>query len=110
MLLDRRGGDARQLTSVTGDIGDYAWAPDGKRLVFTLVQGEAGSAPKPIVIDALHFKQDGDGYLAQGRKRHLYLLDVESKHSEQLTRDPQFNEDLPTWSPDGRPDRLHSNA
>ena len=102
MLLDRRGGDARQLTSVTGDIGDYAWAPDGKRLVFTLVQGEAGSGPKPIVIDALHFKQDGDGYLAQGRRRHLYLLDVESKHMEQLTRDPQFNEDLPTWSPDGR--------
>ena len=102
MLLDRRGGDARPLTSVTGEIGEYAWAPDGKRLVFTLVKGDAASGPKPIVIDALHFKQDGDGYLAQGRARHLYLLDVESKHTEQLTLDPQFNEDLPTWSPDGR--------
>src|SRR4249919_4225826 len=29
MLLDRRGGNARQLTSVAGDIGAYAWAPDG---------------------------------------------------------------------------------
>jgi dipeptidyl aminopeptidase/acylaminoacyl peptidase len=102
MLLDRRGGDARALTSVTGEIGEYAWAPDGKRLVFTLVKGDAASGPKPIVIDALHFKQDGDGYLAQGHARHLYLLDIESKHTEQLTLDPQFNEDLPTWSPDGR--------
>jgi dipeptidyl aminopeptidase/acylaminoacyl peptidase len=102
MLLDRRGGDARPLTSGTGDIGEYAWAPDGKHLAFTMVQGDAGSAPKPIVIDALHFKQDGDGYLAQGRRRHLYLIDVDGKHTEQLTADTQFNEDLPTWSPDGR--------
>src|ERR1700683_2364847 len=29
MLLDRRGGDARQLTNVSGDISAYAWAPDG---------------------------------------------------------------------------------
>ena len=102
MLLDRRGGEARQLTSVTGDIGEYAWAPDGKRLAFTMEQGDAEKSPKPIVIDAVHFKEDADGYLGAGHGRHLYLIDVESKHSEQLTTDPQFNEDLPTWSPDGR--------
>ena len=79
MLLDRRGGNARQLTSVTGDIGDYAWAPDGSRLVLTLQQGEAGSAPKPIVIDALHFKQDEDGYWSTASARHLYLFDVDAK-------------------------------
>src|ERR1700675_3995581 len=27
MLLDRRGGEPRQLTTVTGDIRDYAWSP-----------------------------------------------------------------------------------
>ena len=102
MLLDRRGGDAHPLTSVSGDIGEYAWSPDGKRLAFTMKQGDAGSAPKPIVIDALHFKQDEDGYLGSAAARHLYLFDVEGKRSEQLTADPGFNEDLPTWSPDGR--------
>jgi dipeptidyl aminopeptidase/acylaminoacyl peptidase len=121
MLLDRRGGDARQLTNVDGDIGEYAWSPDGKRLVFTMQRSEANSAhseanhgeanaaqgaaeksPKPIVIEALHFKQDGDGYLGQGSERHLYLVDVDSKRSEPLTSDPGFSEDLPAWSPDGR--------
>jgi dipeptidyl aminopeptidase/acylaminoacyl peptidase len=102
MLLDRRGGDARQLTSVSGDIGEYSWSPDGKRLAFTMKQADAGTAPKPMVIDALHFKQDDGGYLTQGRNKHLYLFDVESKHLEPLTTDPAFNEDLPVWSPDGR--------
>lgn len=102
MLSDRRGGEARQLTSVQGDIGEYDWSPDSKHLVLAMVQGDAGAAPKPIVIDSRHFKQDKDGYLGQGRAQHLYLFDIESKHSEQLTSDAQFNEDLPTWSPDGR--------
>jgi len=102
MLLDRRGGDASQLTNVTGDIGEYDWAPDGKRLVFTMEPNEAGTAAKPLVIDALHFKQDGEGYMRSGRARHLYLFDVDAKHLDQLTSDPLFNENLPVWSPDGR--------
>jgi dipeptidyl aminopeptidase/acylaminoacyl peptidase len=102
MLLDRRGGEARALISVSGDIGDYAWAPDGKRLVFTSVQGDADHNPKPIVIDAMRFKQDDDGYIGAGHARHLNLVDVDSKHIEPLTTDPQFNDDLPAWSPDGR--------
>jgi dipeptidyl aminopeptidase/acylaminoacyl peptidase len=102
MLLDRRGGEARQVTSGSGDIGEYSWAPDGKRLAFTMRQDDADKTPKPIVIDALHFKDDTDGYLEQHRARHLYLLDLESKHVDALTTDSGFNEDLPTWSPDGR--------
>jgi dipeptidyl aminopeptidase/acylaminoacyl peptidase len=102
MLLDRRGGDARQLTSVSGEIGEYAWSPDGKRLVFTMESSDASSQPKPMVIDALHFKQDEDGYLTQDRVRHLYSFEVDSKHLEKLTTDSAFNEDLPVWSPDSR--------
>ena len=102
MLLDRRGGDARQVTSGSGDVGDYAWAPDGKRLAFTMEEGDAGKTPKPIVIEAVRFKDDTDGYFGQGHTRHLYLLDVESRHVDALTADPAFNESLPSWSADGR--------
>jgi dipeptidyl aminopeptidase/acylaminoacyl peptidase len=102
MLLDRRGGDARQLPGITGDIGNYAWSPDGKRLAIAMEQGHEEKFPKPIVIDARHFKQDEDGYLGAGNGRHLYVLDIGSKELAALTSDPEFNEDLPAWSPDGR--------
>jgi dipeptidyl aminopeptidase/acylaminoacyl peptidase len=102
MLLDRRGGEARPVTSVSGEIRDYAWSPDGTRIVLAVDEtGEPAKPPKPIVIDAMHFKQDEDGYLAAGRRRHLFLADVASMRLEALTSDPQFNEDLPVWSPDG---------
>lgn len=102
MLLDRRGGDARQLTNVTGDISAYAWSPDGKRLAIAMQPGDEEKSPKPIVIDAWQFKQDEDGYLHVGAGRHLYLFDIESKRLDALTDEPQFNEDLPAWSPDSR--------
>jgi dipeptidyl aminopeptidase/acylaminoacyl peptidase len=102
MLLDRRGGEARQLTSVTGEINDYAWSPDGKRLIIAMQSGDDEKSPKPIVIDARHFKDDDDGYLGVGRLRHLYFFDIESKRLDALTSDPAFNDDLPAWSPDGR--------
>jgi dipeptidyl aminopeptidase/acylaminoacyl peptidase len=102
MLLDRRGGDARQLTNVTGEIADYAWAPDGKRLVIAMEHGGEGKLPKPIVIDAWHFKREEGGYLRAGAGRHLYLFDIESQRLDALTSNPEFDEELPAWSPDGR--------
>ena len=48
-----------------------AWSPDGKRLVLTMTEADAGTAAKPIVIDAMHFKQDADGYIGTGQKQHL---------------------------------------
>jgi dipeptidyl aminopeptidase/acylaminoacyl peptidase len=109
MILDRRGGNSRQLTSVNGSIGEYAWSPDGKRLAIAMDQTDglpgaakgAAESPKPIVIDGMHFKRDEEGYVGSSRLRHVYLLDVESKRLDALTSDARFNEDLPTWSPDG---------
>ncbi|MBV9330429.1 MAG: S9 family peptidase, partial [Alphaproteobacteria bacterium] len=101
LVLDRRGGNARPLTNVTGELEDYAWSPDGKRIVFVMEQPEE-KVPKPIVIDAWHFKQDREGYLHAARATHLYLIDVESRKTEALTSDPAFSETLPCWSPEGR--------
>jgi dipeptidyl aminopeptidase/acylaminoacyl peptidase len=112
MVLDRRGGEPRALTSTADNIGEYAWSPDGQKLVLAIeTSGEEapkpGAAPpkpqpKPIVIDSLHFKQDLDGYLGNDHGQHLYLLDVDSKKLDPLTKDPAFNEDSPAFSPDGR--------
>lgn len=104
-LLDLQGGEPRQLTHVEGDIGSYAWSPDGKRIVLTLSEGSsdgAGKAVRPIVIDTFHFKQDVDGYQTARSRKHLYLLDVESGTLTPLTLNAGYDDDLPAWSPDGK--------
>jgi dipeptidyl aminopeptidase/acylaminoacyl peptidase len=113
-LLDRRGGEAQALTSVSGDIGGYDWSPDGSRLVISMSPGEAAAdgggsaiahgakAPKPIVTDRLHFKEDVTGYLTAADHAQLNLLDIAAKKLEPLTADSGMDDTSPTWSPDGK--------
>ena len=112
-LLDRRGGEAQQLTNVKRDIDAYAWSPDAKRLVLQLSGDEEEEdktaadgtkkpkVPKPIVIDRYQFKEDVEGYLTEASRSQLSLFDVESKNLEPLTSDRRFNDNHPTWSPEG---------
>ena len=113
-LLDRRGGEASQLTNVKGNIDSYAWSPDGKRLVLVMQDsdddaadssGAKPKAPKPIVLDRYNFKRDVEGYITASSAQHLYLFDVENKKLEALTvtkpDDKNFDESKPAWSPDG---------
>src|SRR2546423_1578926 len=127
-LLDRNGGEAYQLTELKGRLQGYEWSPDAKRLA--LVVGDPdpdeepnatpaanpappaeGSkpadkpadkpkAPKPIVIDRYHYKQDVQGYLLSGRHSYLYLFDIATKKLERLTAS-KWDEAAPSWSPDG---------
>ena len=82
-LLDRRGGEARQLTNVKEEIDDYAWSPDGKRLVLVMTESaDVEEKPKPIVIDRYKFKQDVSGYLTSASRSHLYLFDLQTQKLE----------------------------
>lgn len=109
-LLDRAGGEAQKLTDLKSGVSDYQWSPDSKRIVIvaqdpdSAAQAGGDSArartARPIVIDRYQFKQDGQGYLGN-RRSHLYLFDVATRKSAQLTSGP-YNENNPSWSPDGR--------
>ena len=123
-LLDRRGGEAFQLTEVKGRLQGHEWSPDSKRLALTVADpdpdapdapgdassgsGQAagdtgtgrGKAPKPIVIDRYKYKQDVQGYLLSGRHTYIYLFDVEAKTLERLSKGTA-DEAAPSWSPDG---------
>ncbi|HJZ75376.1 MAG TPA: S9 family peptidase [Vicinamibacterales bacterium] len=122
-LLDRRGGEAFQLTEVKGRLQGYEWSPDSKRLALTIGDpdpdadapgnpapgsapaagdsgGGRGKVPKPIVIDRYKYKQDVQGYLLSGRHTYVYLFDLESKKLDRLTKGTA-DEAAPSWSPDG---------
>ncbi|HTD11054.1 MAG TPA: S9 family peptidase [Steroidobacteraceae bacterium] len=100
--LDRRGGEARQVSHCSGEATGYAWSPDGRRVVLVMHTNEDAKAPKPWVIDAFHFKADKDGYLTAQSRSHLYLLELDSGACSALTSDPERADSLPAFSPDGR--------
>src|SRR6266550_672769 len=101
-LLDRLGGEGRKATTQPRDVDDYVWAPDGKRVALVAEDPDTAKpkTPPPIVIDRFQFKQDEGGYLGK-RRRHLYVLDVESGKTTMLTSG-DYDELLPAWSPDGK--------
>lgn len=109
-LMDRRGGEARQLTHLKDyDISEQAWAPDSKKLLLVLQEklepepdekaGAKPKPPKPIVIDRYHFKEDIVGYLGP-KNNHIYLFDIATEKLDQVTKDG-FDETNAVWSPDG---------
>jgi dipeptidyl aminopeptidase/acylaminoacyl peptidase len=113
-VMDRRGGEAHQLTDVKGQLSGYAWAPDAKKLLLSIAPDEEAEAaakkpgedkekekPKPIVLDRYHFKQDVEGYLKSNEHTQLFLWDVATKKLEKLTTDKNYDESNAVWSPDG---------
>src|SRR4029450_13282392 len=90
-VLERSGGEARQLTHLPGRITSYDWSPDGTRLVLVYREAEGAEAetaraasgatpapPKPIVVDKYQFKRDGQKYLTGNARTRIYLYDVQS--------------------------------
>ena len=91
-VLDRRGGEARQLTDVKEDLEGYRWSPDSRQLLLTLrVKDEPRSLRKArsrqiqnlSLSDRFHFKEDVEGYLTE-KKPHLYLFEIETKKLSKL--------------------------
>lgn len=105
-IIPAAGGDARKLTELPAGVEDFVWSPDGKQLALVASDPERPPGtekpknPPPIVSERYQFKEDEVGYLGL-RRKHLYLFDLASGKAELLTPGAH-DEQLPSWSPDGR--------
>lgn len=112
-LLNRLGGEAEQLTTVKQGVGSFVWSPDGARLALEIDDqtpeqagdttwiGAKAKTQRPFVIDRLQFKRDGTGYLDR-RRTHIYVFDVATKAAARQITSGDWDDEGPTWSPDGR--------
>lgn len=102
-LLDRRGGEGIKLTDVKGDLINYSWSPDSKKLVLEMKDPKdtaKNKPPQPYVINKFRFKQDITGYQYDTSRTHVYVFDIATKKTQQLTTGIYTESDA-TWSPDG---------
>ncbi|HVV06401.1 MAG TPA: S9 family peptidase [Puia sp.] len=104
-LMDRRGGEGQRLTAIRGGVKDYAWSPDGQKLLLTITDQEPEDTgkiktTKPYVIDRYQYKQDVEGYRYKKLYTHLYLFNINTKKLDTLTKGP-YDDGSAVWSPDG---------
>ncbi len=110
-------GQSARLTSLTDSPGAPeapVWSPDGRWLALTLSVEEplepfaklpekpegAQWAPVPKLITALHYRQDGEGYLKLGH-RQLFVLPADGGTPRRLTQGPFDVDGEACWTPDG---------
>jgi dipeptidyl aminopeptidase/acylaminoacyl peptidase len=113
-VMDRSGGEPRQLTQLKGRIASYEWSPDSTRLLLVYRDADGSDpepargdnarppAPKPMVINKYQFKRDVQGYLTGNARSRVYVYDIATHALEMLTADGDYEESNPAWSPDGR--------
>lgn len=111
-IIPTHGGEARPLGEINGKIDQFGWSPGGEKLVCRVRKTDAeelerqqDEQKKQLGIVARHYqrvyyKLDDDGYLPQERW-HLWFIDTKTGAAEQLTAHPVYDEQWPTWSPDG---------
>ena len=104
--LNRKGGEAVQLSHIEQGVNGYEWSPDGERLVLLVTDQDPEEAADgedtkegPWVIDRLQFKRDNIGYLDRLRT-HLYVQNLDDDAVTQITSG-DYDDAQPVWSPDG---------
>lgn len=94
-LLSLDGGEALPLTWVNGDVADFRWAPDGKRIAFLMADP---LSPEEIARRAR--KQDAIEVDAHPQLQRVWIYDL-SEQKSQVVSPADLHVSMMEWSPDG---------
>jgi dipeptidyl aminopeptidase/acylaminoacyl peptidase len=112
-VLSLAGGEARRVTSLKNGAGVFQWSPDGSHLVVISRTGPGDARPEAKDnardnkerSDVRHYKNTSYKFNDTGwfddRRAHLWIADVKSGASKQITEGNDWNDSDPQWSPDG---------
>jgi dipeptidyl aminopeptidase/acylaminoacyl peptidase len=103
-LLSLGGGEPRRVTNLLNGVSSFQWSPDGGKLVVVGRSGPSDAAKSPS--DVRHYRHANYKFNDSGwfddKRTHLWIVDVASGRSTQLTSGDDWNDSDPQWSPDGR--------
>ncbi|HEY2483465.1 MAG TPA: S9 family peptidase [Caulobacteraceae bacterium] len=108
-------GAAAKLADLPNAPGDITWSPDGHTIAFSMLvesppvtlgapiaKPEGAKWAEPLkIIDQVHYREDGEGYLKPGR-RQLFTVAADGGAPQQLTSGPFDAAGAMSWTPDGR--------
>jgi len=104
-VIPAEGGEARKLTDLKESVESAEWSPDSTRLVITArardeaYEEEDERKRKPRRFRRVFHKLDSVGWTGD-RRKHIWIVEVDGE-TKQLT-DGDFEDDQPTWTPDGK--------
>jgi len=100
-VISADGGEAQQVTKVENDVSDFEWAPDSKRIAFSMSDPES----KPLKDRKEKY---GDYFVVHGdyQMTHLWLVEFSNGSTtaaepKRLTEGDKFSVEDFSWSPDG---------
>jgi dipeptidyl aminopeptidase/acylaminoacyl peptidase len=100
-VISADGGEAQQLTKLENDVSDFDWAPDSKRLAFSMSDPETKSLKDRKEKYGEYSVVHGDYSMT-----HLWTIEFSSINTalpepKRLTEGDKFSVGDFSWSPDG---------
>ena len=106
-VMNAHGGEARQVTEAAKGVQEFAWSPDGTRIVYCAdTEPAAGAAagtqtegPRVVEVNRIRYRHDLQGWRGDAHY-HLFTVNLETGDGAQVTRG-DWDDYGPVWSPDG---------
>ena len=106
-VIPAHGGEARQLTSASKGVQDFAWSPDGTRIVYTAdteapapaAASDDAEGPQVVEVNRIRYRHDLQGWRGDAHF-HLFVVALDSGEVTQITQG-DWDDYGAVWSPDG---------